>query len=486
MKRLHRCIFWSLILLPLLESNAHATWSILITDTRTKEVALGIATCVNNLDLLSVAAVAAVDKGVGAAQSFIDTEGTRRATIYNGLVNGIVPADILAMLEAFPNHQGRQYGIVDTTSGTLTFTGSGVFAFASGVTGSLGSLRYAIQGNLLTGSPVITAAQEAILTSNGDLPARLMAGMEAARAMGGDGRCSCPGPDPTACGTPPATFTNSSINAGVFVSRTGDTDDPVCDAAGCADGDYFMRLNVAHQSFPNTDPVLQLAALFSAFRSALEGRPDAIRSRVSFVPESNGATVARVVLLDWRDLAVTVPNVSITLHHAPDSDNLSTIGPVSTLGGGTFAVPLTSSAGEGVDRFVVRADDLIRPVILMPNPVLRHVRIDIKPGNSQNTINLGASGVIPVAILSSTSFNAPAMVDTNSLSLAGGTVRVAGKSGRSLCYVEDVNADGLLDLVCQFNNEIQAATGDTTAVVGGTTVDGTPIRGVDQIRIVPD
>jgi len=486
MNRTRKSIALGLVLILGFGSNAHATWSILITDTRTQEVALGMATCVNNIDLLAVAAVAVVDRGVGVAQSFVDVEGTRRATIFNGLINGTPPADILTMLELFPNHEFRQYGIVDATGGAVSFTGSSNFPFASGVTGSLGSLRYSIQGNLLTGSPVISATKQAVLTTTGDVPARLMAGMEAARAMGGDGRCSCPGPDPTACGSPPPSFTNSAINGGMFVARRGDTDDLFCSAGGCADGAYFMQLDVTNQTFPNTDPVLQLRTLFDAFRSSLEGRPDAIRSRVAVAPVSAGITMTPIALLDWRDLAVSAPISSLTVEHAPDSDSLSIIGPVVPLGGGIFGVTLTASAAVGVDRFVVRADDGIRPVILMPNPTLRHVQIDIKPGSVQNTINLRAAGVVPVAILSSTTFNAPDMVDPSSLSLAGGTVRVAGRSGRSLCHVQDVNADYLPDLVCQFTNDIDAAVGDSVAVLGGMTIDGTPIRGLDSIRIVPE
>jgi hypothetical protein len=467
-------------------SNANATWSILITDVRTREVALGIATCVNGIDLLSVAGVVVVDRGAGAAQSFVDVEGTRRATIFNGLLNGTSPADILTNLEAFAGHQTRQYGIADTIGGTLTFTGSSAFAFAGGVTGSSGFRRYAVQGNILTGDPVIAAAEQAILTSTADVPATLMAAMEAARAKGGDGRCSCPGPDPTACGSPPASFTNSAINGGVLVSRRGDGDDSLCDAAsGCVGGDYFMKLDVAGQTFPNTDPVLQLQTLFNAFRTAHQGRPDAIRSQMGFAAASGGVTTATVFLRDWQDQTVTAPITSVTVAHAAESDGLSTIGPVVPLGGGLFSVTLTGSTATGVDRFVVTADDGIRPVILMPDPALQHVAIDVKPGSAQNTINLKSAGIIPVAILSSATFDAAA-VNPPSLSLAGGSVRVAGKSGKALCHVEDVNADGRSDLVCQFENDLEAVPGDTVAVLVGVTVDGTPFRGQDSIRIVPD
>lgn len=114
------------------------------------------------------------------------------------------------------------------------------------------------------------------------------------------------------------------------------------------------------------------------------------------------------------------------------------------------------------------------------------VAIDIKPGSFPNSINLSSAGVIPVAILSSDTFNAPAEVNPDTLTLAGARVRVAGKSGKFLCHSEEVNGDGRLDLVCQFENDLNAEVGDSIAVLEGETFDGSLIRGEDSIRIVPD
>jgi hypothetical protein len=114
------------------------------------------------------------------------------------------------------------------------------------------------------------------------------------------------------------------------------------------------------------------------------------------------------------------------------------------------------------------------------------VTIDVKPGSYPNSINLSAAGVIPVAILSSSTFHAQIEVDPATLTLAGAKVKVAGKSDKFLCHSEDVNADGLQDLVCQFQNELNAQIGDSIAVLEGDTYSGVPIRGQDSIRIVPD
>ena len=114
------------------------------------------------------------------------------------------------------------------------------------------------------------------------------------------------------------------------------------------------------------------------------------------------------------------------------------------------------------------------------------VDIDIKPGSDPNSINLCSMGVIPVAIFGSATFN---VNDINriSLALADVGVKVAGKSGKDLCRVTDVNDDGFDDLVCQFVTVgLALSGGDTTATVVGELNDGTPFEGTDSVNIVKD
>jgi len=114
------------------------------------------------------------------------------------------------------------------------------------------------------------------------------------------------------------------------------------------------------------------------------------------------------------------------------------------------------------------------------------VSIDIKPGDDQNSVNLNAAGVIPIAILSSQLFDA-ATVDASTLVLGGGKVKVTGRGNKSLCHLDDVNEDGLPDLVCQVTNVSQYETveGEAIAALEARTTDGTLVRGADRIRIVP-
>lgn len=115
------------------------------------------------------------------------------------------------------------------------------------------------------------------------------------------------------------------------------------------------------------------------------------------------------------------------------------------------------------------------------------VDIDIKPGSNPNAVNLGSEGVVPVAILSSPSFNA-ATVDPDTITLGGASVAVRGKTNKSMAHQEDVNGDGLPDLVCQVETENldpgYLQTGE--AILTGRTYDGHPVQGKDDIVIVPN
>ena len=112
------------------------------------------------------------------------------------------------------------------------------------------------------------------------------------------------------------------------------------------------------------------------------------------------------------------------------------------------------------------------------------VGIDIKPGEYPNSINLGSNGVVPVAILSSPSFNAT-QVDPLTVTLAGARVALRGR-GTPMVDQKDVNDDGLLDLVVHVETEaLELSEEDTEAVLLGRTYAGVNIKGVDSVRIVP-
>jgi hypothetical protein len=358
-------------------SPTHATWSIVLCDSETKEIAVGTVTCLTSYDLLAIVPVVVVGKGGAAVQAAGDFDGTRRPVIFQRLMAGVDPADILAGLAVLPGHQSRQYGIADTMGRMVTFTGASNFQWAGGVIGADASMVYAIQGNILAGGCVVPAIEQAVLNTDGDIPAKLMAGMQAARVEGGDGRCSCSPSNPTGCGCPPPAFSKSGHIGCMVVARLGNTDDSDCNASGCADGEYFMKLNVPFQSPGSSDPVVQLQGLFDSWRADLVGHPDAVQSTVTFEPDfipPNGVstTLMRIELLDWQGLPATDPILGLSVQHAPESAGLSTIGPVNDYGDGTYDVTLTAGTEPGIDRFLLLGVDGAQLFILTPNPTLEY------------------------------------------------------------------------------------------------------------------
>jgi parallel beta-helix repeat protein len=112
------------------------------------------------------------------------------------------------------------------------------------------------------------------------------------------------------------------------------------------------------------------------------------------------------------------------------------------------------------------------------------VEIDIKPGSGENSINLGSNGVVPVAILSTKSFDART-VNPTTVTIAGAQVKVKGK-GTPMASLQDVNGDGLVDLVVHVSTEaLELTAGATRAFLEAKTFGGTPIVGSDWVRIVP-
>jgi len=121
-----------------------------------------------------------------------------------------------------------------------------------------------------------------------------------------------------------------------------------------------------------------------------------------------------------------------------------------------------------------------------PTPIY----IDIKPGSFPNSINLGSHGVIPVAIFSTADFDATTLNPEN-IFLAGSGVRVRGKGNKYLVSEEDVNGDGLMDLVVKVETENLDPTEfkDDGAFlrVHENSDQESPVlyEGWDEIRIVP-
>lgn len=133
----------------------------------------------------------------------------------------------------------------------------------------------------------------------------------------------------------------------------------------------------------------------------------------------------------------------------------------------------TVPGGSG-DAFIAKISDA---------PPVIEVIIDIKPGSFPNSINLGSNGTVPVAIFSDTTFDATT-VDPLTVTLASAPVKLKGQ-GTPMASYQDLNNDGLMDLVVHVSTQaLQLTNTDTEAVVEGQTFDGTSIAGADSVRVV--
>jgi len=164
-------------------------------------------------------------------------------------------------------------------------------------------------------------------------------------------------------------------------------------------------------------------------------------------------------------------NGGLTLTHLPPA------GSPAVNAGGTFC-PTTDQ--RDLPRPVGACD--IGAVEVQPT----RVAIDIRPGSADNPVSLKVAGLLPVAVLSTADFDA-ATIDVASVRLAGAPVapRPKTQGGGYMASLQDVNGDGRLDLVLQFEvRALRLTTSTTSLTLTGTTTDGTAIVGTDVVRVM--
>ncbi len=410
-----------------LAGPAAPTWSIVCVNMETGEVCVASATCITDTDLERFLPVIRVGRGAGAAQSAIDSNAENRMIIWTRLNSNATPRQIIQTLGFLDdNHESRQYGLVNMSHEPMTFTGHFAGHARHGVSGQVDSIKYAIQGNVLTGDAVVMMAEIAFRETAGDLSQRVMAAMEAARVMGGDGRCSCNPSAPQSCGCPPPAFHKTCHVAFIQLARVGDPEG-VCNVdVGCANGDYYLDRQIT-TSFGGPDPVRLLFGQYEDWRALWHGRPDHLLSTVhpeasSLVADGTTYTVVRVALRDIEGEPLMDGGAQVRLQWGGVGEPTAISGPVSDHGDGTYSFRLTATetAGEGAWRISV--DDGLGAVRLYPDLALRtdpvsdlHAGADVVSAAAGADVafvlNLGSGDADrPYLLLGSASGTAPGQV----------------------------------------------------------------------------
>lgn len=255
-------------------SPAWATWSVIAVDQKTREVVIASATCVPQAafagfpakGLMDVQAIVVPGKGVAAAQAGVDRTRQNQQLIFDEINKGTDPARILEMLKQDPMIETRQFAIVDLQGRSTGFSGQknqpASLSRQQQVPGT--GIYFSIQGNILAGDEVVTAAMSAFVEAKGTLADRVMAAMETADARGGDKRCTCQTPPLPAA----AAACESKTSHVAYILGADATD---ANGAAFNDGQYAMYVAVTNDDIlpaENANPVTTLRLRYDAWKKA--------------------------------------------------------------------------------------------------------------------------------------------------------------------------------------------------------------------------
>jgi hypothetical protein len=161
-----------------------------------------------------------------------------------------------------------------------------------------------------------------------------------------------------------------------------------------------------------------------------------------------------------------------------------------------FTGAAAAFANDGVINITFRenGDDIVfdysKITIMADVGVSGQVNIDIRPGRFPNRVDPRSTGWLPVAVLSDAAFD-PATVDPETITLGdgiGSETSVGRYAGRLRFAYEDLNGDGVKDLLVWFRIPDLVANGDldfstTSLTLNGKLNDGTSITGSDSVAL---
>lgn len=267
-------VLLALIFIFAFHSTAFATWSIIALDRSTGQAIIASATCVPQAgfpgrpsrDLMDIQAVIVPGVGVAACQAGVDNTRANQMLVYQELLKGTDPVEILEMLHRDERIQSRQFGILDMQGRSIGFSGENNRFAALHVSGRVGEdIFYQVQGNILFSERVMYDAALAFTKVHGTLADRVMAAMKAADDAGGDSRCTCERePKPVAA--------CDGKTAHVAYIAIADRDDTR--GTSHNDGNYYAYISVTDENIlptENANPVKTLRMRYDAWKN--DGSP---------------------------------------------------------------------------------------------------------------------------------------------------------------------------------------------------------------------
>ena len=217
------------------------------------------------------------------------------------------------------------------------------------------------------------------------------------------------------------------------------------------------------------------------------GSPSPIKADINLVPGSacNGIDITKGIMMNGLAIGLYTGGVTGAPAHAIASFSIGSdvVRSLGTTSPGVYSPAVQGTCLNGA-LFTAKAPITLGLTVL----------IDIKPGSGTNPINMGSRGVVPVAILSTATFDATKVLP-GSVTLAGGTVKLKGKGLSTYQYsISDVNGDLRPDMVVQIETTTMTLDPSMTSAVleglyvqdlGNGNTKTVPIYGVDNVTIVP-
>jgi uncharacterized Ntn-hydrolase superfamily protein len=161
--------------------HSPATFSIVAYDSVTQELGVAVES-----KYFSVGRVVPwAEAGVGAVATQANVNPSYGPKGLAMMRSGMSPDEIMRAFAASDSQwDSRQLGIVDARGRAATWTGPKCNTWAGGESG----VGFVCQGNILAGPAVVADMAKAFRATRGELAGRLIAGLEAAQAAGGDKR----------------------------------------------------------------------------------------------------------------------------------------------------------------------------------------------------------------------------------------------------------------------------------------------------------